>query len=298
VQYDFPTDQPIVRFIDSRGLGDAQYDPSAELAICKQTSHALIILARNDDSDQTAVLQALRQLGSQAAQRPLLLLHTSFDTNVTETDQQRAEDLFVQQLGELGLTANHQLRLPLGEQQGPARNAAMKHLTDALASMLPDLIPLFVKQSRQVAEPLAFAHYKSIVLGHATAAAGADLVPGAGLIAVPGIQGRMLRCLASAYDVHWTDVRLRTFIGALGTSTLFRAGVGLAARQLGKFIPVYGQTIGTATAATISFASTYALGRAACVYLFRERHDMPFDEHAVRRAFHDAMQRKHSEPLP
>ena len=30
--YDFPPDQPLVRFLDTRGLGEAGYDPAEDLA--------------------------------------------------------------------------------------------------------------------------------------------------------------------------------------------------------------------------------------------------------------------------
>ena len=40
---------------------------------------------------------------------------------------------------------------------------------------------------------------------------------------------------------------------------------------MAKLIPVYGQTAGAAAAAAMSFATTYALGKAAQVYLERRR---------------------------
>jgi uncharacterized protein (DUF697 family) len=34
---------------------------------------------------------------------------------------------------------------------------------------------------------------------------------------------------------------------------------------------VYGQTVGTATAVALSFASTYGIGRVACKYFYHKR---------------------------
>ena len=42
-------------------------------------------------------------------------------------------------------------------------------------------------------------------------------------------------------------------------------------RQLVKLVPVYGQTVGAATAAAASFAATYAIGKAASYYLARRK---------------------------
>jgi uncharacterized protein (DUF697 family) len=51
-----------------------------------------------------------------------------------------------------------------------------------------------------------------------------------------------------------------------------RYGGSLLGRQLGKLIPGYGQVLGTATAVATSYGTTYALGRAACSYLYSRQH--------------------------
>jgi len=39
--YDFPTETPIVRFLDTRGLGEVSYDPSEDILYCKGQAHRL-----------------------------------------------------------------------------------------------------------------------------------------------------------------------------------------------------------------------------------------------------------------
>jgi uncharacterized protein (DUF697 family) len=51
----------------------------------------------------------------------------------------------------------------------------------------------------------------------------------------------------------------------LGAISRLAAGFGL--RELAKLIPVYGQTAGAAAAAAMSFATTFAIGKAACYFL-------------------------------
>ena len=103
------------------------------------------------------------------------------------------------------------------------------------------------------------------------AAAAADLVPVAGAVAVPGVQGKMLHALAGIYGVAWDRRALGEFAAAVGTGALVRMATAFGAREFAKLIPVYGQTAGAAAAAAASFATTYALGKAACHFLARRR---------------------------
>ena len=77
----------------------------------------------------------------------------------------------------------------------------------------------------------------------------------------------MLRDLSRRYGVHWDRKTSAAFLGAmgLGLGARFTASYGL--RQLAKLIPVYGQTVGAAASGSISFAATFALGRAAAYFL-------------------------------
>ena len=53
--------------------------------------------------------------------------------------------------------------------------------------------------------------------------------------------------------------------------TLLRGASMFGLRELAKLVPGYGQTAGAAAAAAASFATTYALGKAACLYLGMRR---------------------------
>jgi uncharacterized protein (DUF697 family) len=57
-----------------------------------------------------------------------------------------------------------------------------------------------------------------------------------------------------------------------------------------KLIPVYGQTVGSAAAAATSFATTYALGKAALMFLDQRRRGVS-DPAAVATAYRDALTR-------
>src|SRR5690606_8440261 len=47
----FPADEPLMRFLDSRGLGEAGYDAAEDLAACGQGSQLVLAVARLDDPE-------------------------------------------------------------------------------------------------------------------------------------------------------------------------------------------------------------------------------------------------------
>lgn len=109
------------------------------------------------------------------------------------------------------------------------------------------------------------------ILGFALAAGASDAVPLAGVAMVPMVQAAMLHQVARRFDTDWDRQRMTEFAGALGAGTLLRVASGFGVRQLVKLVPVYGQTVGSAAAAAASFATTYAMGKAAAHYLNRRR---------------------------
>jgi uncharacterized protein (DUF697 family) len=105
------------------------------------------------------------------------------------------------------------------------------------------------------------------IVGYAAAAAAADAVPAAGAVAVPAVQAKMLHRLAQIYGIGWNRRTIGEFSACLGIGTLSRLLAGFGLREIAKFVPVYGQTAGAAAAAAASFATTFAIGKAACYYL-------------------------------
>ena len=77
----------------------------------------------------------------------------------------------------------------------------------------------------------------------------------------------MLHSLARIYGVHWDKRMWIDFSACLGTGAVVRLMAGLGIREAVKPLPAYGQTAGTASAAAASFATTMALGKAACYFL-------------------------------
>lgn len=80
----------------------------------------------------------------------------------------------------------------------------------------------------------------------------------------------MLHSLANQYGLTWSRRLLAEFGSAMGMGFGVQYASRLGVQQLAKLIPVYGQTVGAASAAVASYGFTYALGRVACMYFYRK----------------------------
>src|SRR6266404_6571469 len=59
--YDVPSEAPLLRFLDTRGLGEADYDPAKDIAWCEGQSHLLLVAMQVDDPVQESVMRVLRE---------------------------------------------------------------------------------------------------------------------------------------------------------------------------------------------------------------------------------------------
>lgn len=305
--YDFPRHEPIVRFLDTRGLGEVNYDPGADIDYCARRAHLLICTMRAMDHQQGAVLDVVRRIRISHPEWPVIVAQTTLHEGY-------------------GLRRSHVVPYPFPD-ANPELPAALvrslsvqRRLFDAIRGPAPVFVPLDFTQPDDRLEPQAYgldalkaalcvaaplsisaaladaganegnasarkAH--KVILGHAIAAAAGDVLPVVGMVAVPGIQARMLASLAAIYEVQWDRRSAAELAGALGTGTAARLVAAFGARELLKLVPVYGQTIGAASASAASFATTYALGKAAAYYLGR-RHMGEFARDGVADAYRQA----------
>ena len=287
--YDHPQDAPVMRFLDTRGLGEAQYDPAADLAAAKGGSHALLVLTRADDPAQADILQALHSLQLADDELAILHVHTALHT-VTSNELERAILFNSQQIGTALKNQPPTVRIDFTDPEDGFEdsNVGLSDLREAIINLVPELARVLTRRDGNDQEEILYLAQRREITGYASAAAAVDLMPAVGLIAVPSLQGKMLHALAGRYDIAW-DRRMATeFVAAMGSGFLYRYVLSLGGRQLAKFIPVYGQSAGAAAAASISFASTYALGRAACLYLYRRKHHQSLDPEQLRAAFTNA----------
>ena len=319
--FDFPPEAPIIRFLDTRGLGEVAYDPAADIAYCEDRAHLILAVVKALDAEQSAVIDAVRAARARHPEWPVVVAQTSLHEGYSRgqghvlpypfdgddaagaapeplaraLDRQRS--LFEGMPGRGAIRfVPIDLTLPGDGFEPP--DYGREALIGALVAVAPAAVRLAVQELPGAAEGEAQARsVNAYILGFAAAAGASDALPVVGVVTVPALQAAMLRQLAKLYDVSWDRRSYAEFIAALGAGTLLRTASTFGVRQLVKLVPVYGQTIGAATAAAASFAATYAIGKAAGYYLERRRRGETAEgiaevyRDALRNAFGMAQQR-------
>lgn len=284
--YDFPESLPLMRFLDTRGLGEASYDPSADLAVFAKSGQGLVVLMKAEEQEQSALETALKIIRKKSKIKHLLLIHTGV-LSLSEKDREQA------------IKANE---VKVAEAWGKdfasvsvdfvAENNTIYHydlLLSALANLLPVMGLMVDKKHNATVEERSFQQVEKEVLWYAGTASASDLIPVVGLVSVPMVQAKMLHSLANQYGVVWNKKTFSELIGTLGSSFALQYSIKLASRQVVKIIPGYGQTVGAVTAAALSFGTTYGLGRAASYYFYRKSKNEPVSAAQMQALYKDAL---------
>ncbi|SDI43944.1 Uncharacterized conserved protein, DUF697 family [Alloyangia pacifica] len=292
--YDFPPDQPLVRFLDTRGLGEAGYDPAEDLEACRDRSHVLLVVCRLDDPVQGMVADAVSDIARSDSRMRAILVLTGKDLVPDPEALERAERTLAARVER---AAGRELpRVALSLAPGEASDTeGLDTLRQHLLDALPAAGLLLEKSRAGDAEQREFQKHKRCVLSYAGVALTSDLAPVVGLVAVPATQLKMLHELGLRYGVKWDRKVAAAFLSTMGLSVGARYATNFGLRELAKLIPVYGQTVGAATAGAISFATTYALGRAAAYFLYRSAQGSAPSEEELRAVYQRAFRRSSDE---
>jgi uncharacterized protein (DUF697 family) len=310
--YDVPAEVPLLRFLDTRGLGEAEYDPETDIAWCEGQAHLLMAVMQVDDPAQESVIRVVREARCRHADWPLLVaqtgLHRLYAGGAGHPEPYPytggAEDVTNPEIA-------HALRQSLAHQ---------RKLFDGMHGPLPRFVPLdftlaedgFPPQDfglemfwrvLEATGPLAFealhraradadsdrirARARPLIYGYGGAAAGAGAIP-VPVVGVGGLAGAlalMLRVLAQRYGVEWTPGAFGRFTGAIGGGALLWWGLRYGLREAFKFVPVIGAAVAGGFNAAAAFAVTVGMGEAACVWLGYQRRGQTAPDDTVRRAF-------------
>jgi uncharacterized protein (DUF697 family)/predicted GTPase len=300
--FDFPAEAPVVRFLDTRGLGEAGYDASPDIAVHEQNAHVLLAVMKALDPQQGEVVKAVGQARRKHGDWPVIVaqttLHEAYPVHGQHPDhypfangipipgsasvsQDLSRALAYQRSLFDDLPGQGTIQfVPLdftkpGDGYDP-RLYGLEALTAALETALPQGVAATVTAAALKSGDAMADEAEPHIYGYASAAAAVDALPAAGLVGVPVIQSKMLHSLGRIYGVEWDRQTLTDFGACLGVGVISRLAAGFGVRQIAKFIPLYGQTAGAAAASAISFATTVAIGKAACLFLTRRlegRHD-------------------------
>jgi len=210
----------VLRFLDTRGLGEANYDPAEDLAMAEQGSHAILLLTRVDDPAQETVLAALRTLPEPI---PIVHVHTALHT-VAAHSLERAIRFNHQQVIDCLQRDLPEVRIDFTEIDDGFDNPAygIDELRQAIIDLVPELSTVLSQQHSSSHEDSMFLSVRKEVLGYAGAAAAVDLLPAIGTVVVPSLQGKMLHALAGRYALEWNRRMAGEFVAAFGSSFLYR----------------------------------------------------------------------------
>ena len=96
--YDFPSaSHPILRFLDTRGLGETEYNPSEDLAWCANQAHLLIVVMRALDMNQAEVVAAVFTIHKQHPEWPIIVVQTTLHEGYPSADTEHIQPYPYQQ---------------------------------------------------------------------------------------------------------------------------------------------------------------------------------------------------------
>ena len=306
--YEFPdAETPLLKFLDTRGLGESSYDPTEDARLFDRQAHALVLVVKAMDHAQAEVLDTARAFVRRAGDRPIVVVQTTLHEGYVTPDAPHPEPYpFTDQADDIGAaTVPAALARSLAVQR--ERIAALRPgirfvpvdftrpddgyapmfygveaLWTALEAALPEGMLAAARAAGDLGRVLDATFARAAhphIIGHATAAAAAGAVP-VPLVDLPLttlVQAKMFQSIASIYRRPVSKEMLAEFGSALGVGLLSRFGQ----RQLLKLVPVYG----AAASALLSGATTYALGMTLCAYYDRVRAGAAPDPELLRELF-------------
>ncbi len=315
--YDHPADAPVVRFLDTQGLGEVDYDPAEDLAFCESQAQLIIAVVKVSDGLQDAVFDVLRAVRRRRPDWPVIVAQTClhevyppgfehvlpypFDEPGWETrvpsDLTRALLFQRDRLGALpgnGPVAWVPVDLTLPEDDIRPADYGLDALWSAIqqASRVGLDQRLRDESDREGGQTDSFsqaAHQQ--IVGYAMTSAALGAVPLVDLAALPALQMKMLHKLGELAGVRWNKRRVAEFSALLGPGIVVGYGLRLAGRSAIKLIPVLGQTGGAAYGAATGAAMTFALGKAARLYLAHAAQGRSVRAEDVRKVFDEALRR-------
>ncbi|MFU8878271.1 MAG: YcjF family protein [Wenzhouxiangellaceae bacterium] len=311
--YDFPPEVPVVRFLDTRGLGEVGYDPSEDIALCEDQSHLLIVVVRAAETRPKPVLEVLEEVRRRHPDWPVVFaqtcLHHAYDDDqpghvlpypyckddwqtIVPADLHRlllAQRAFFAGLPGRGPLLWVPLDFTLPDDGFEPTDYGLDALWDAIEEAASLGLEARLRSAAGISDVYSRAAHPHIV-GFSLAAGTVGALPVVDMALVPGLQAAMLQRLAGLYRQRWTARSSAEFLGLLGTGFAAAYGARLAGRSLVKLIPVWGQTAGALLGASASGAITFALGKAACAYLGRRNEGLAINAAALRQAYRDGLE--------
>lgn len=284
-RYDFPDpDFPLVTFLDTRGVGEAGYDPHDDVAAFRDEAHMLLVTVKAKDMALEGLLQALAAIIREKPGWPVIVaqttLHEGYPPGMLDhpvlypftqdplpssvpVDLARALSFQRTLFADIPVRRFVPIDFTLSEDGFTNAFYGREALLDALTEAHPHALYQTFRQLPTLTRELKGMHFRRAqpyILAYALAASAiaAAPLPVADLPVLSALQLKLLHAIAALYRQTLDKKTLLEVVGTLGIGMLFRQG----ARSLLKMIPGFGSVISSAYAG----ATTYALGCALCFY--------------------------------
>ena len=295
-RYDFPDPEfPVVTFLDTRGVGEAGYDPHDDIAAFREEAHMLVVVVKAQDMALAGLLHALTTIVREKPSWPIIVaqttLHEGYPSGMLDhpvpypftqdplpssvpVDLARALSFQRTLFADIPVRRFVPIDFTLPEDGFSDPFYGREALLNALAEAHPHALYETFRQLPSLTRELKGLHFRRAqpyILAYAVAASAiaAAPLPVADLPVLSALQLKLLHTVASLYRQPLDKKTLLEVAGTLGISMLFRQG----ARSLLKVIPGFGSVVSSAYAG----ATTYALGCALCFY-----YQEVFDGHLPR----------------
>ena len=311
--YDFPTPAPIVRFLDTRGLGEVSYDPSEDIRYCETQAHLLVAVVKVIDLGQTSVFEVLHTIRKRHPEWPVLIVQTGLhdlypdgfahilpwpydDDPLPDSiplDLRRALQAQRNSLKSLPGFAPVQwvaVDLTLPEDGFSPVEYGLEALWQRIEALSSLGLQYQLSGGKELRDIYARAAHQHIV-GYTFTAAGLGALPVVDLVSVSAVQAKMLHGLAKLYGQHWDQSTISEFLGLMGVGIASNYLTRWLTRTVVKIIPVWGQTIGTLWSVASTGSSTYALGKAAIYFFARRKNGLNIDPDSLRRLYAEELKR-------
>ena len=306
--YAFPSEQPVLRFLDTRGLADcADHDADNALAQAREQAHLLLVVLRVEDTEIQDIIDAVAEARRRHRRLPLLVAQTGLHRCYGEHDRHAdpypfdGSDDDARRPGVPSELARVMLRqrklfdripgspplfVPLDFTRPELGIAPTDYGAERLWDLLEQTLPEVSERLRAGAS-VPNAIRTKVILPWAIAAAAANAVPvplaGGGVSA--GLQAAMVAQIAQRLDFPLSKALWLEFISTLGAGFLLGFGGSWTAQQVLKV----GLGWGTAIVASWTFAITWAIGEAALYYFGEKAAGREPDRDTLRTRYQEAL---------
>ncbi|QDU89550.1 hypothetical protein Pla175_29420 [Pirellulimonas nuda] len=313
--YAFPNETLcLIRFLDTRGLGEVNYDPTEDLAWLAEQSHLMIVVMKALDPAQKTVLESLEKVRQRQPRTPLVVaqtcLHEGYppglathpspypydESPIPETAPVDVRRALVHQrewfLRHKGASAPHFVALDFTQPEDGYTpiDYGIDALWRAIEDVLPHGLQSLLRSDAQAMRQLHDIHFEKArpqIIAHSVAAGMAAAVPFpivdiAGSLAVVG---KMFHALSGLYKQPLSAGLVSELVGCLGIGFTLR----IAGREAIKTVPFAGSLVAVASGVYMA-ACTYALGLTLCYYFSHAQQGAVPDSAALRNVYGAAYQ--------